>query len=74
MNNTNINVDLSSAIDVACEKCAGLVFREAALIKKVSALLSPSGKEMYIPISTFACAACGHINNDFDPTKKLPIK
>ena len=66
-----MNVDLSSAMDVACEKCGGTFFREVALIKKISALLSPTGKEAVIPVGTFACASCGHVNAEFDPNKRL---
>jgi hypothetical protein len=61
------NVDLSSAIDVTCEKCASSKFREVAFIKRVSAIMSPSGKEMVVPVGTFACADCGHVNAEFDP-------
>jgi len=61
------NVDLSSAIDVICEKCGSNKFREVAFIKRVSALLSPSGKEMVVPVGTFACADCGHVNAEFNP-------
>lgn len=61
------NVDLTNALDVFCEKCASRTFKEVALIKRVSALLSPSGKEMIVPVGTFACAQCGHINTEFDP-------
>ena len=71
MNQQNMNVDLSSASDVVCEKCGHNTFREVAFIKKVSALLSPTGKEAMVPIGTFSCASCGHVNAEFDPTKRL---
>jgi hypothetical protein len=61
------NVDLSSAKDVTCEKCASSKFKEIAFIKRVSALVSPSGKEAIVPVGTFACADCGHVNAEFDP-------
>ena len=61
------NVDLSNAVDVLCEKCGSSKFKEVAFIKRVSALISPSGKEMIVPVGTFACADCGHVNKEFDP-------
>ena len=61
------NVDLSSAIDVKCEECGSAQFRVVAFIKRVSALLSPTGKEMVVPVGTFACNSCGHVNKEFDP-------
>jgi DNA-directed RNA polymerase subunit RPC12/RpoP len=66
------NVDLASALDVVCESCGSRQFREVAFIKKVSALLSPTGKEALIPVGTFACAHCSHVNAEFDPFKVQP--
>ena len=61
------NVDLASATTLSCESCGSVKFREVAFIKRVSALVSPSGKEMVVPVGTFACADCGHVNSEFDP-------
>jgi hypothetical protein len=71
MENGNVNVDLSAATDVVCEKCECNTFREVAFIKKVSALISPTGKEAMVPIGTFACSSCGHVNAEFDPRRRL---
>jgi hypothetical protein len=38
-------------------------------MKRVSALVSPTGKEAIVPIPTFACNACGFINKQFLPVK-----
>lgn len=62
-----INVDLSNAIDLVCEECGCRTFREVAFMKKVSALVSPTGKETIVPVGTFACSSCGHVNREFDP-------
>lgn len=61
------NVDLSNAVDIVCESCGSRQFREVAFIKRVSPLVSPSGKEMIVPVGTFSCAACNHVNAQFDP-------
>ena len=62
-----INVDLSNAQDITCENCGNYTFEEVLLMKKLSALLSPTGKEAIVPIPTFACNACGFINKQFLP-------
>ena len=70
MNNTQqpkLNVDLSKAQDVVCDNCGNYTFQEVVLMKKVSALISPTGKEGIIPIPVFACNACGYINKQFLP-------
>ena len=62
-----VNVDLSQADDVVCERCGNYTFEQVALMKKVSALVSPNGRAGVIPISVFACAVCGNINEGFMP-------
>ena len=68
MNNTQqpqMNVDLSQTIAVLCESCKSDTFIPAFKMRKLSALLSPHGKETMIPMQVFACAKCNHINEDF---------
>jgi len=61
--------DLSLATDIVCENCGNLTFQEVMLMKKISAIASPNGKEGIIPIPTFACVACGYVNQMFRPIK-----
>lgn len=64
-----INLDLSTAQDVVCDNCGNYTFNEVVLMKRVSALVSPTGKEAIVPIPTFACNACGFINKQFLPVR-----
>tara|TARA_R100000152_G_C6616191_1_gene68405 strand:+ start:96 stop:338 length:243 start_codon:yes stop_codon:yes gene_type:complete len=59
------NVDLSHAKDIECEECGNKGFRQSMMLKKLSALVSPNGKEAIIPVMVFACDKCGHINEEF---------
>ena len=59
------NVDLTHAQDIICEKCEGKGFKQTMMLKKLSALLSPNGQEVIIPVAAFACDSCGHINKEF---------
>ena len=59
--------DLANAKDVKCEKCEHTLFLPVAIIKQISALLSPTGKVINVPIQTFACAKCSHLNEEFKP-------
>jgi uncharacterized Zn finger protein len=59
--------DLENAKDLSCEKCGGITFTQVFLIKQISRLLSPTGEEINIPLQTFACNSCGHVNKDFLP-------
>jgi len=63
--------DLSLAEDIVCENCGNLTFEEVLMMKKVSALVSPNGKEGIVPIPTFSCVACGWVNKMFRPKGKV---
>lgn len=64
-----LNIDLSKAQDITCDNCGNYTFQEVALMKRLSALMSPTGKEAVVPIPTFACNACGFINKQFLPVR-----
>ena len=59
------NVDLSHAADIVCEECGGKGFRQTMMLKRLSALVSPTGQEAIIPVAAFACDSCGQINKEF---------
>lgn len=56
----NINVNFEDLKDVTCE-CGNSTFVEQYKIKKISALLTKSGKEEIMPYSVLACSKCGKI-------------
>jgi len=62
-----MNVDFSQTTAEVCEKCENETFVQVYQMRKLSALLSPTGTEAMIPIQVFACAKCGHINKGFLP-------
>ena len=64
-----MNIDFSQTTAEVCEKCENDTFQQVYRMRKLSALLSPTGKETMIPMQVFACAKCGHINSDFLPKK-----
>ena len=59
--------DLKNAKDVVCESCGHNVFTPGFYIKVLSALASPTGREVHLPVQTFACAKCNTVNKDFVP-------
>ena len=62
-----LNVDFSQTTEEVCGECGNDTFVQVFKIRKLSALLSPTGKTTMIPIQVFACAKCGHINKGFLP-------
>ena len=59
-------IDMSQTTSVQCEKCENSTFKQTLLIRKMSALVSPSGQETVIPIGVFACEKCNHVNSEFE--------
>ena len=67
MQQPQMKVDISQTTAVSCEECNHDVFVPAFKMRRMSALLSPTGQEARIPIPMFACEKCGHINKCFLP-------
>ena len=62
-----MNIDFSQTTAEICEECGNDTFVQVYQMRKLSALLSPTGQETMIPIQVFACHKCGHINEGFQP-------
>ena len=52
---------LKAAENLVCAKCGGLNFMQVYRIKKLSGLVTGTGKDTIAPISVYACADCGEI-------------
>lgn len=64
--------DITQTTPEICEKCSGEAFVQSFLIRKVSALLTETGKEGFLPVQVFSCTACGHVNAHFIPAELRP--
>jgi hypothetical protein len=53
-------VNISQAPWQECE-CGGLTFTTHSMVKRLSALISPDGKEHMIPVEVYLCDKCGKI-------------
>ena len=56
---------------IKCE-CGGILFTEKLTFKKLSAILSPTGKEEVIPMPVIICDDCGKVPSAFDPQLLVP--
>lgn len=59
--NNNIHVDLNRVPSERCS-CGSSTWTVVYIIKKLSALVSPNGKETIVPVQVFACTKCGKIS------------
>ena len=60
-----LNIDISQTTAGTCDECGNDTFIKVYKMRKLSALLSPTGKPTMIPIQVFACHKCRHINDEF---------
>jgi uncharacterized Zn finger protein len=70
----NVQLDLSQAETILCEKCSNGLFIQSFFLKKLSALVSPTGQEAVIPLQVYSCGNCGHINQKLNPTASEETK
>jgi predicted nucleic acid-binding Zn ribbon protein len=70
-NTEDIKRKLESARTITCEQCDNHTFNQVHVMKRLSALVSPTGEEVVIPLQTFQCTACSHINNEFLPNSAI---
>ena len=56
-----VQVDLNEAETMKCEDCGNSVFIPAFFLKRLSPIVSPTGKEALIPIQVYSCGNCGKV-------------
>lgn len=62
-----VNIDLKKTTGVKCDECGNQTFQEGLMLRKVSRFLTGETQDGVIPIPTFVCTKCGHVNQDFYP-------
>ena len=56
-----LQLDISKTDTIVCDECGNASFIQAFFLKKISALMSPTGKEAIVPMQVFSCGNCGAI-------------
>ena len=56
-----VQVDLKDADTMKCQKCENSIFIQGYVIKRISAIVSPTGEEVIAPIQVFNCGNCGEM-------------
>ena len=62
---TQVQVDLSKADTIKCDDCGNYLFITAHVIKRLSAIISPTGQEAMIPVQVYSCGNCGKVPKIF---------
>ena len=57
----NVQVDLREADTIKCDDCGNYLFLTTFILKRLSALISPSGEEALVPVQVYSCGDCGKV-------------
>ena len=52
-------IDITDADDVKCPECGGVYFKQLVRIKKIRAIMSPTGKQVVFPVQIVERASNG---------------
>jgi ribosome recycling factor len=58
-------IDISKTSEIKCEVCMNDTFEQSIMLRKLSAITSPTGQETIVPVQVFDCKKCGHVNSEF---------
>ena len=63
-NNLKMKMLLNEAGDASCKNCAAIYFEPIFRVKRISAIMSPTGKETIVPVQVLRCQECHAVLND----------
>tara|TARA_Y100000592_G_C5390588_1_gene278052 strand:- start:307 stop:588 length:282 start_codon:yes stop_codon:yes gene_type:complete len=64
----NLNLKMSDTTEIVCDNCGHTIFEQALMLRRVSALVSPTAQESVVPIQVMCCKKCHHVNDAFLPS------
>ena len=56
-----VKVDLRETETIKCNECNNYLFIVSFVLKKLSAIVSPTGQESMIPVQVYSCGNCGKV-------------
>ena len=59
-------VDLKNGETMKCEQCESSLFSVSYIIKRISAIISPTGQEAIVPVQVYSCGNCGEVPTLFN--------
>lgn len=62
-----MNITLDKTTSIICENCNNDTFQQVLFLRKASKFITGTPQDALMPIPTFACLNCNHVNNEFKP-------
>lgn len=63
----SLNISLDKTTAIVCDECSCESFTQVVFLRKASKFLTGTDQDALIPIPSFACSKCGHVNEEFQP-------
>jgi hypothetical protein len=60
-------IDINDTEMVKCDDCGNASFIQAFFLRRLSALMSPTGQEAMIPVQIYSCGNCGKVPDNLMP-------
>ncbi len=67
-----VKIDESNSEIVQCGKCGGEHFEQIFRVRRMSSIISPTGKALFLPDSLLRCIGCGRARKLQEIQKKEP--
>ena len=70
MQQQQMNISMDKTLPIVCDECGNDSFNQVLFIRKISKFLAGTAEDGIIPIPSFSCTKCGHVNIEFRPNVK----
>lgn len=67
-----INADMIRQSKVLECSCGGKIFTEKIILRRISSLITGTGKEEMFPMNLLVCDSCGLVPRELDPDNMIP--
>lgn len=74
MNVPQPKIDITKSKPITCQECGDDLFIPAMKFRKLSKLLTGTGKDAVIPIEVYMCSGCGAVNTELLPDALKDLK
>ena len=69
-----VKINLEDQETMKCDNCGNYLFITAFVIKKISAIVSPTGQAGLVPVQVYSCGNCGQVPKQLLESSGLSVK
>ena len=69
-----VKINLEDQETMKCDNCGNYLFITSFVIKKISAIVSPTGQAGLVPVQVYSCGNCGQVPKQLLESSGLSVK